>query len=504
MDHERMPSFEASSSTEDINSNPLFTQFDSKILSYGAGSEQSFPEYPQNLDSSSIWSSHTGKVVKPPDQAAPFANNQANPAVDWDPRSMLSKLIFIDQKIHQVQDIIRSTIDVEGQFSIRPNDLTVKQQLVTTDLAYIISQLISTTGYLLPSINNTLMSNIPPVAQMTGTIGSTSSLALNGILQQNKDFPWKTSKAMQHRDLIKSLTHTGDEGIKPVPINHHDAKDHKDSENGEDLPPSSYEVLEPKKEEILAPHTHFCSICRKGFKRSANLRMHMRGHGDEYKSPAALAKPSNEASSESMALKRYSCPFIGCKRNKEHEKFQPLKTILCVKNHYKRSHCDKSYTCSRCNTKKFSVLADLKTHEKHCGRHRWLCSCGTTFSRKDKLLGHFNLFPGHSPAISMGDVKASGVADQGRSNETMTEMGSLGSDFLGNAMDDVDDLDLEDADDDPGSFSPLNFGSFNFGGLDDIPQQSFDASESLFSYFPSGSCNGVQMNGDNSNLNHLG
>ncbi|CAL5410449.1 unnamed protein product [Camellia sinensis] len=32
---------------------------------------------------------------------------------------------------------------------------------------------------------------------------------------------------------------------------------------------------------------HFCMICGKGFKRDANLRMHMRGHGDEYKSPAA-------------------------------------------------------------------------------------------------------------------------------------------------------------------------------------------------------------------------
>lgn len=32
----------------------------------------------------------------------------------------------------------------------------------------------------------------------------------------------------------------------------------------------------------------------KGFKRDANLRMHMRGHGDDYKNPAALAKPVRE------------------------------------------------------------------------------------------------------------------------------------------------------------------------------------------------------------------
>ena len=52
-----------------------------------------------------------------------------------------------------------------------------------------------------------------------------------------------------------------------------------------------YEVVEMDAVEILAEHTHFCDFCGKGFKRDANLRMHMRGHGDEYKTAAALAKP---------------------------------------------------------------------------------------------------------------------------------------------------------------------------------------------------------------------
>ena len=162
----------------------------------------------------------------------------------------------------------------------------------------------------------------------------------------------------------------------------------------------NYEVLQLEKEEILAPHTHFCMICGKGFKRDANLRMHMRGHGEEYKSLAALSKPGKDQSSEHTVVRRYSCPFAGCKRNKDHKKFQPLKTILCVKNHYKRTHCAKSFTCSRCKSKKFSVIADLKTHEKHCGRDKWVCSCGTTFSRKDKLFGHVSLFQGHTPAVA--------------------------------------------------------------------------------------------------------
>lgn len=51
------------------------------------------------------------------------------------------------------------------------------------------------------------------------------------------------------------------------------------------------DIVEMDPVEILAEHTHFCEICGKGFKRDANLRMHMRGHGDEYKTASALARP---------------------------------------------------------------------------------------------------------------------------------------------------------------------------------------------------------------------
>lgn len=37
---------------------------------------------------------------------------------------------------------------------------------------------------------------------------------------------------------------------------------------------------------------------------------------------------------------------------------------------------------------------------KQCrGEATWKCSCGTTFSRKDKLFGHVALFEGHLPML---------------------------------------------------------------------------------------------------------
>ncbi|KAF3439330.1 hypothetical protein FNV43_RR17607 [Rhamnella rubrinervis] len=180
------------------------------------------------------------------------------------------------------------------------------------------------------------------------------------------------------------------------------------------------EIVELDAVEILAERIHCCEICGKGFNRDANLRMHMRAHGNQFKTPEFLAKPPAPEKAKTLepsVTRRFSCPYVGCNRNKSHKKFRPLKSVICVKNHFKRSHCPKMYSCNRCNKKSFSVLADLKSHLKRCGEIKWRCTCGTSFSRKDKLFGHMALFEGHMPAVIDDDDQD----EKGKSRNAMEE-----------------------------------------------------------------------------------
>ncbi|CAI5991127.1 unnamed protein product [Closterium sp. NIES-65] len=54
--------------------------------------------------------------------------------------------------------------------------------------------------------------------------------------------------------------------------------------------------------------------------------------------------------------------------------------------------------------KSFGLQSDLRGHEKQCGVKRWHCSCGNSFSRKDKLANHLNTFTDHSPLYNLQPV----------------------------------------------------------------------------------------------------
>ncbi|PKA46980.1 Zinc finger protein STOP1 like [Apostasia shenzhenica] len=453
-------------------------QMCSKSFNVDDQTEQSWleslpPEYPQSLS----LNCSINQIVK-------------NATSDWDAKIMLNNLSFLEQKIHQVQDIVRSIICQKSVTSPQPNDLAVRQQLLTTDLTSIIVDLISTAGNLLPSIKNNILSTNPPPEELYSHFVSSTISKPDAILPKSEELPLEKEKDVSDdEELMKSVVDCSGKLYDSLHNEDHDIKDIEDCTEAD----GSYEVLQLEKEEILAPHTHFCSICGKGFKRDANLRMHMRGHGDEYKTPAALAKPSKDL--EPAIIKRYSCPFVGCKRNKEHRSFQPLKTLLCVKNHYKRSHCEKSYICSRCHTKKFSVLADLKTHEKHCGRDKWLCSCGTTFSRKDKLFGHVALFQGHTPALTADEDCVLATLEHGNGKELGIEAEANRCDLTSDSLNDV--LDTKIFDDDRTYLSALSFEPNDYGVTDEFMKVAFGLLENSSSLYPPGHFDFVQKYGGN-------
>lgn len=123
---------------------------------------------------------------------------------------------------------------------------------------------------------------------------------------------------------------------------------------------------------------------------------------------------------------------------------------------------------------------DLKTHEKHCGSDKWLCSCETTFARKDKLFNHVVLFQGHRPALPTDEMK-------GKNEEIDNKNDSGGVGY--NNGDEY--LDMK-----RWYFSPMvKFDSFSFEGLNEF--SAFDPTESSFPFLRSESPGVVQKDSHN-------
>ena len=135
---------------------------DLSILDYNMNINPAFPKFNQSSQSSPFLvanSGNPGKILKQDGDEMSQMPDEGN----WDPRTMLNNLSFLEQKIHQLQELVHMIAGQRAQVPGNQDELVIQQQqqLITSDVTSIIVQLISTAGSLLPSMKHNLSAVTP-------------------------------------------------------------------------------------------------------------------------------------------------------------------------------------------------------------------------------------------------------------------------------------------------------------------------------------------------------
>ena len=225
-------------------------------------------------------------VSQIPSTAGTRISQGEDPNGSADPRVPLQNLFVVRMRMDSLQCFLSK--------SIKSNALVSKDQMdmVSHEIVSTINQII-VNGAALVSYSQSLTAARTTVFPVTGK-----------LLEPQDAAPCKKPK----------LDFSGTErGKQVVDLKVEVLDDEEVKDEGEDCE-DDCEIVELDAVELLAEHIHFCEICGKGFRRDANLRMHMRAHGNQFKTPEALAKPSDGIGEAHRKPTRFSCPFEGCNR----------------------------------------------------------------------------------------------------------------------------------------------------------------------------------------------